>query len=104
MLVPLDKKTGSLLDYTYTDEGEETENVTWCENFEFAATLKYTSYSRGRSAAHLLWQDESGRGFNMFLSEFNSLMKRQKDIVDGCVTGRWTFVKRGKNYSIRLVG
>lgn len=73
------------------------------ENFEFTDTLKYTTYSRGRSSAVLHFVSET-RVFEaqMFLSDFDDMMKQ--GVNPQSVTGRFTFTKKGQNFGLKYLG
>lgn len=69
-------------------------------NFEFDDTLTYEGFSRGRSAAYVLFKRSDGKQVTMFLKELDELMPR---MCGGQVTGRFTFIKRGQNYGVRIL-
>lgn len=97
--IPFDKE-GNQLSYAYSWIDGKVE---WRNNYEFDATLTYSDYARGRSAVGILLCDEHGHQYSMFLSMLDELFI-SRGFEGRSVTGRWTFVKRGENYSIRLVG
>jgi hypothetical protein len=72
----------------------------WRPNFEFEDTLTYEGFSRGRSAAYVLFRRGDGKRVTMFLKELDELMPR---MCGGHVTGRFTFIKRGQNYGVRIL-
>jgi hypothetical protein len=76
--------------------------IVWRDPYEFEARLTYHSFGRGRSAAYFIWADEEGNQYPMFMSEVDRLLRLAR-FEGGSVSGRWSFVKRGSNYSIRLV-
>jgi hypothetical protein len=87
---------------------DENGNVrTWVpnmrDNYEFEATLTYAGFDNGiRSAHRVIWQDEAGRTYPMFISRLGEALETHG--MDGnTMTGRWTFMKQGQNYSIRAV-
>lgn len=69
----------------------------WKPNEEFNETLVFDGYGRGRSSAVLYFKGkESGRRYSMF-------MRDADDALGGlAIYGKWTFVKRGGNYGIKL--
>jgi hypothetical protein len=89
---------GTLLDYVYYDK----DIFDWEENKVFNDTLTYIDYGRGRSSVTFYFKGIDDAQYPMFLTDMSSLLLN-KDIIDGKVTGTWTFVKRGKNYGIKLV-
>lgn len=75
--------------------------VEWRDNEQFEATLKYVGFERGRSAAHLIFEDENGHSFPMFLQQFDEIMHAGG--FDGNkIYGKWVGVKRGQNYGVQL--
>jgi len=91
--IPFDKD-GHLLSFPYNPHE-------WRDNYVFEGTLKYRTYYRGRSSATIDFEDSDGRTYEMFMSDFNDLMLA-KGFNGQEVTGKWTFVKKGKNYGIKL--
>lgn len=73
----------------------------WRDNYVFEDTLTYETYHRGRSSATLCFRDSNGHSYEMFMTDFNDLLKR-KGLEGRSVTAKWTFVKRGQNYGIKL--
>lgn len=87
---------------------DENGNVrTWVpnmrDNYEFVATLTYDGFDNGvRSAHRVIWKDEEGHTYPMFISRLGEALETHG--MDGnTMTGRWTFMKQGQNYSIRAV-
>ena len=76
--------------------------VEWKQNFEFDSVLGVRNMERGRSAKYLMWEDEQGREYPMFIVDLLDLL--QRGIVHEGITApfTWTFRKRGQNYGIRL--
>lgn len=72
----------------------------WLDNFVFEDTLEFESCSRGRSAATFTFKRQNGETVEFFMSEVTRLFHYFKD---GKVTGRFTFVKRGANYSCSIL-
>lgn len=81
---------------------KKAEERIWRDNYEFYATMEFISMERGRSAAFFHLQDEDGHRYTMFMTDILDVLKRCK-IEDGIAEGRWTFVKRGNNFGVRLV-
>jgi hypothetical protein len=73
----------------------------YVDNFEWEDTLEYESFGRGTSAAHLYFKSTiTGKSYQMFLKDFEDIVKL---LVDGKVSGIWTFCKRGQNYGVKLL-
>lgn len=71
------------------------------DNFEFVDTLKMEGMSRGRSAAYFLFRRKStGTQVIVFMTDLIDLFAHANH---GCVTGLFTFCKRGQNYGCRMV-
>lgn len=70
------------------------------ENYEFDATLKFKEVTRGQSACRFILLDEDGHKFFLFPSELLNILKNAT-VSNGSVSGKWNFVKKGQNYSIR---
>ena len=87
---------------SYWDMGEtslERHGYHYVDNFEWSDTLEYECFGRGTSAAHLYFKSTiTGKSYQMFLKDFEDIVKL---LVDGKVTGKWTFCKRGQNYGIK---
>lgn len=89
---------GDLLSYY---ESYWTKDVEWRENTPFEATLTYSYFERGRSAAHLIFTDEHGHRYPMFLQQLDEIMAVGG--FDGNkIHGEWVGVKRGNNYGVQL--
>jgi hypothetical protein len=100
-LVPFGQR-GELQHYPscwYTSPGNPT-GPTWVKNYEFTATLAFTGFERGRSAAYAYFEDEAGKRYCMFLTNLADVIPRMSA---GHISGTWTFCKRGQNFGIRLV-
>ena len=89
--------------YDHETQGYRTWVPNWRDNFEFEATLTYHGFDNGiRSAHRILWEDEEGHVYPMFISRFGEALEAHG--MDGnSMTGRWTFMKQGQNFSIRAV-
>ena len=77
----------------------------WRPIAEFTATLAYDGYSRGRAAAYTWWKAVTATGtrYPMFMTDLDELLN--SGLMRGSsLTGRFTVVKRGQNYGVRLVG
>lgn len=80
------------------------------ENYIFEASLLICGFGRGRSSVKLRLEDinepepnekyQRKFGWEVFLSDAIETISKAKDMV---VTGKWTFVKRGQNWGIKLI-
>jgi hypothetical protein len=69
----------------------------------FNATMTLDGFYRGRSAAGFLFKDHDGRKHTMRIKCVELLLK--SCVIDhGKITGRWTYVKQGSNFSLKYVG
>lgn len=92
--IPFDEK-GNMLSYDYGAHDYK-------DPYEFTDTLTYVGYGRGRSAAHFYFKDSKNKTYNMFISDFDDLIKTGK-FSSGTITATFTFVKKGQNFGIQLV-
>jgi hypothetical protein len=77
--------------------------IVWKENFEFEDTMWLSGMSRGRSAANFnLVSQTDGKNYNLFMTDIVDMIQNAA-INKGKIKGKWTFVKRGQNYGIKLV-
>lgn len=68
-------------------------------NVPFKDTLYYDGFYRGRSAAGMIFRNDAGQVFTVFMTDmdkFIPLMERGK------ITAEFIFCKRGKNYGVTL--
>jgi len=73
------------------------------DNYVFKATMTYHDFDNGyRSAHRIIWMDEEGHTYPMFISRFGEALQIQ-GMYGNQMMGWWTFVKQGQNYSIRAV-
>ena len=103
--IPFDSDVTVMLSYA----PHNNKGVVWHDNKVFNDTLVMTSYSKGRSAVKISFMSATDQTtYSMFLGEFWSMLTKLKNqdlnINKMEVTGRWTFVKRGTDYSISFVG
>ena len=76
-------------------------NLHWKDNYEFEDTLKYSGFSRGTSSCTVQFTSiNDGKEYTMFMKELDSCIDK---LVDGKLTGKFTFCKRGENYGIKLL-
>lgn len=71
------------------------------QNHVFSDTLEYVTYEKGRSAINFIFSRADGRKVSMFSTDFDVAIKK---MVNGKLTGNFTFCKRGANYGCKLVG
>ena len=72
----------------------------WEDNFEFPGPVRVTGYARGCSAAYFEGRVESGRSLIIFLTDFEEMLPH---LAGGSANGRFTFVKRGQNYGVKMI-
>lgn len=72
----------------------------WQDNHKFSDVLTFDGYSRGRSAAYFGFLRADGRSVTVFLKEFEGIVPH---MVNGKVSGTFSFIKRGQNYGCVLV-
>lgn len=120
LFVPFDR-CGNMLGYSYygiSSEGEKicTEtgkfeifnrngalNEVFVPNFEFEDTLIFEGFSRGRSSVKAHFKSQfTGKKYEMFISDLADIIKANHFITK--LSGRFTFVKKGQNYGIKLLG
>lgn len=78
-------------------------DIVWVDSpYEFDATLKIDSLSRGRSSAYVTMTDWRGREYPMSIAELIRHVKSGKCQPGGIIEGRFTVVKRGQNYLIEV--
>ena len=109
-LAPWDPKTGNLIDYTthgqvevgYTDE---RRIIDWRPaDVPFEATLLFTGFERGRSAARATFQiKETGGKVLMFLKDIEDMLTSGRTVQQK-MSGLWIVVKRGSDFGVRLSG
>lgn len=97
--IPFDKD-GNLVNYP--DNWSMRDGGEWKDNFEFGSELIYCGYSRGQSSALIKFKCVyTNKKYYMFLSDFDNAVNLMKF---GHIAGNFTFVKKGRNYGIKLVG
>lgn len=74
----------------------------WRENKPFRATLEFDHMLyRKNSAPLLIWRDDSGATFPMFVSSLSDLLASSGPVVNsGRVEAVWTVVKSGSRYGL----
>ena len=107
--IPFDPD-GNLMSYprrTYVKDEDTGERrpvpPRMVDNYEFEATMTYHGFDNGiRSAHRIIWRDEEGHTYPMFISRFGEALEAH-GMQGNQMTGRWTFMKQGENYSLRAV-
>jgi hypothetical protein len=93
--VPFDKEGNQLVYASYYGEND------WRPNDPFEATLEYVTYFRGRSACDMVFRNvDTGGELTFNMPSFEDLIPH---MVNGRVTGKFAFKKRGANYTCYLV-
>jgi len=64
--------------------------------------MRFVSMRSGRSAKYLIIEDEAGRSYPMFITDFLTAVQNF-DIINGVMDAYWTGSKRGSNYGIKVV-
>lgn len=80
------------------------------DNYEFDECLEIYGFVRGRSSAVMILRpaDDHGKDFNyvnsiyyqVFLTDSKEIIQH---MIHEVIYGKWTFVKRGENFGIKLV-
>lgn len=91
-------------------EGEYYKKSERKENFIFEASMKIDGFCRGRSSVKLRLENinetdpiekyQRKFGWEVFLSDAIETISKSKNMI---VTGKWTFVKKGQNWGIKLI-
>jgi hypothetical protein len=88
------------LDYDATHEHYTAD---MCDVGEFAATLRFTNISRGRSSLKFVFVDSEGKNrYSMFQSGFEDMIK-VVTMVNGEVTGTFRHIAWSTNHGIEMV-
>lgn len=76
-------------------------NKEWLDNFIFEDTLLYCGYTPGTSSAYINFVSIITRKkYLAFLSDFHTIVPW---MVNGEVSGKFTFVKKGNNFGIKRI-
>lgn len=96
--IPFDSED-NLLSYIY---GPIEKHGNIKDNFTFSAHLKFSHFTRGRSAAHAIFEDiHTHKQYPIFLTDLAEILLTQK-INCGTILNTFEFTKRGQNYGIKL--
>ena len=106
--IPFDDN-GSLMSYPlrkYVRDADGNSRI-WVpnlrDNYEFEATMTYHGFDNGiRSAHRIIWRDDEGHTYPMFISRFGEALEAH-GMQGKTMTGWWTFMKQGENFSLRAV-
>jgi hypothetical protein len=109
---PWGSKSGDLIGYVnYTasgdaaevGHGENREKIEWRPaDIPFEATIEFTGFERGRSAARAAFRikETGGKAF-MFLKDIEDALMAGREIQK-TLSGQWVVVKRGSDFGIRI--
>lgn len=100
--IPWDDERGPVRDPRYWPYNNERRmHLTWRDNFTFEATLEL-QYISWDQASNVRWRDiRTGTEYNMFITDFEKMLLNGKSVYNKTVSGKWTFIKRGKSYGLR---
>jgi hypothetical protein len=70
------------------------------DNHAFEDTIVFDSMERGRSAAYFYFKRSTGEKLVVFMKDLCDMMPH---VINGTVTGTFTFVKRGANFGTALI-
>lgn len=91
--IPFDDN-GNMLTY------DRRYQIEWRDNCQFEDTLTYKCYGRGRSSAVFVFTKSDGKTVSMFMTDIDDIIPK---MVNGVLSGTFTYTKRGTNYGIKLV-
>lgn len=99
---------GSMRGWASNKEGEDSYSkipkfdVIWRKAEPFRAKLKTERSQRGRSSSVIIFKDEEGHEYQMFIKNAVEMLK-QVTILNGEIEGIFDFAKRGQNFGIKWV-
>ena len=106
---PVPFRNGHLLHFTWNQPGETSSGrygdyaTEWRENKPFKTKLTLDSMRSGRSAKYVIWVDDEGHSYPMFITDLLTLLQ-ERSVVNGVTyDNEWIVRKRGKNYGLALV-
>jgi len=82
--------------YSKSNEGEKSKN------YEFEARLTFTNISRGRSAVTFWFEDQSGKRYPMFATDFEDLFANVHTVKGRIPKLTYIHTKKGQSVGIRL--
>ena len=74
----------------------------WKDNYIFESEMRFIGFGRGRSAAHGFLRGTERREYQIFLKDLEELIGTRNFECGIINETKWTFVKRGQNYGIKL--
>jgi hypothetical protein len=96
--VPFDKD-GNLI---YDVKNADMDKVIWKDNFTFQDVLLFQSAEKGNSRMRLIFRSRlNHKTYSMFMVDMEDMLHK-KNIVNGEVYGKWSFVKRGLFFGITM--
>jgi hypothetical protein len=110
-LIPFDSE-GNLLykaipQYSFDAYGRmrlNMKSIIWKEKFTFTDTIRIEKLVRGRASAYFTCVSvKSMLQYTLFLNDLVSVL-HEGNIVNGCITGEWEFIKRGEYFGILFAG
>ena len=104
-MIPVTRDTEEMIRYVgyiYEVKPEGSANFKWIPNHIWSDTINIIDIERGTSAAHFLVRSEvTGKIYYMFMKDLLDMM-RTHIIEKDRISGAFTYVKRGKNYGIKI--
>lgn len=90
--------------YSWMDHAPQSANYKWEDNLPFVDTFEYTGYTGASGGnSHILFKStQTGRAVNMFMSDFDEVVKAKK-FVDNQVIGLFCYCKKGHKQAVRLI-
>lgn len=77
------------------------DDIVWKDNYEFSDILEYVEYGKGRSSTVFYFKSKTdGKSYSMFVSDFDSIVN---NMMNGVIEGKFTFVKKGQNYGLKMI-
>jgi hypothetical protein len=71
----------------------------WRDNVPFEGTMTFIGFTRGRSAARFILEDQNEVKYQMFMSDALDLIQ-SVTLKKGKADGTWAFCKKGTNYGL----
>lgn len=94
--IPFDQEGNALSDVRGHGRGSKPPLV-WKDNYVLKATLNYQNGANNR----LIFEDEKGHTYPMFVSELGRTL-RWAQVIGDLFDARWTFRRWGQNFSLRV--
>ncbi len=93
--------TGTWVKGKRLDKHIDTDQVKWREPANFKVRLTPVRMLSGRSAKYLIWKDDEGHTYPMFMTD---LIDALPYIDGGALNVELAFCKRGANFGVRVFG